>query len=293
MAASGSKILGSDYNAVVLKLIRVLGSGAPDGPGSAGTVTYGYNQALTAANVAVGSTVDAAEWSKLLSDINKCYLHQNGSSYAFPSLTSGTKILGDHLDDANTVMNGCTTNRLNVAAGQLTQSTLITNGYDSAWGGAGNKGIQTTASVTWSSYANMQYFFNQGGQIVIQGKPTNGTTTVQDQRWNAALNASTYTIGMTEFNALTTTAVQRFYYNSFPAPYASNYIQILASKNSTTAPTAINLTIKLQDVHAATGAGPDTVSAGAGFYMYQKNASGAFTGTASSSNSGIVAWTIT
>lgn len=288
MATTGSVIYGADYNAVVTKIQQVLGTGSPYGPGT-GSPQYGYNQSLTSSTVNPGAVITAAQWNNLQTDINKCYLHQNNSSYAFTTITAGSQLNGPTLDLINTVMNGCLTNATVAATGQLTQTTAITNTYASTWGGGGDHGITTTASATFASQAVLQYFFNQGGKFRFQGYGPTTPSGTQDTNWQTALSAFSYTIDRTEFAALTTTPAQRFYSAGQPSPYNTNYIQVLASHNGSG---VLNFTVKYEDAHAAAGVGPDSVSAGVGFYLYQTVASGAFTGYSPSSTSGAVAWTV-
>ena len=287
MTTTGSVIYGADYNAVVVKIQQVLGTGTPYGPGT-GSPQYGYNQTVASSTVAPAAIITAAQWTNLQTDINKCYLHQNNSSYAFSSITSGLQINGTTLDTINTVMSGCVTNATTAATGQLTQTTAITNTYATTWGG-GNSGIRTTASTTFASQNVLQYFFNQGGKFRFQGYGPTLSGSTQDANWSTALAAFSYTIDLVEFAALTTTPAQRFYSAAQPTPYTANYIQVSASHNGAG---VLNFTITYEDSHTGTGVGPDVVSAGAGFYLYQNATTGAFTGYTPSSTSGAVAWTV-
>lgn len=278
MASQGSLIYSSDYNSVVAKLQEVLGPGTPYGPGTS-QPTYGYNQTLQSSLLAPGTKINATQWQLLQNDVNRCYLHQNGSTYSFTPLASAQLITYAELAEINSVMTSCLTNRTSVALSQTTQSTLATVTYGSTWGG-GASGISTTATVSFSNSSVMQYFMNQGGKIVIQGiGPTqNGTT--QNSVWQTMLSAFTYSVNVAELGVLTTSSQQRYYATSTNSTYSADYISLNAYFDTIG---TLYFSIVYYDGHTGIS---DLVNSGAGFVVYQYSASGAFTGYQSSANSG-------
>lgn len=273
----GNLIFGADYNAVVAKVTQVLGSGSPFGPGT-GSPDYGYNQPLTSSLVSVSSVITASQFQLLADDINTCHRHQtNGdfpgysSSYQVP----GRTIFAANLSALDTAVNTCITNRTTVAAAQLTSTQLANNSRSTPWGAAPTSSITSTGTFTFSSTANMQYYFNQGGRLVFQGFFTSPTASAQDQNWLSLLNAFTYTLNLTQFQGLTATPTSR-YSSSFPtAPYTGLSINL----NLSVSGAVITYTVTYNDAKLPfPPGGSDLVSATTGFTITGFSTVGAFTG---------------
>ena len=276
MATVGNIIYGADYNAVQVKVTQVLGTGSPYGPGTA-SPNYGYNQALGSSPVSANAVVTHNQFQLLADDVNKIALHQtnaNFSGYSTVYANTGNLVSAANLNTLDTAMNTYLANRLTAAAAQLTSAAT---GYTSntAWG-AGNTSIQQDGTIQFASAVAAQYFFNQGGRIVFGPGTTPGAGTTQDTNWTNAINAFTYTLNAAEYSTLTGSPVNK-YLTYFPAGvYSGNFIE-LAMLNAGGG--AIYYTVKYQDAHVATGAGPDNVGT-SGFTVTRFTSSGAVTGTA-------------
>jgi hypothetical protein len=192
-------------------------------------------------------------------------------------------------------MNTYITNRTSVAAGQFTKSTLITNTYASAWGSA-NAGIITSGVLTFTSATAMQYYFNQGGNVNIQGIKSGLTALPQDVQWNAMLDATGYVFNATSLaslvpgqvsplltlnNTSANTATRVFTLENQTGgtgspTYSQNYVRIDANVRYDQA--KIYYQVVYYDGSVPLGI-TQTVSPTVGHYVYASAASGAFSGT--------------
>jgi hypothetical protein len=278
---SGSKILGSDYNLIQTQVVQIYGSGSPFGPGTA-SPTFGYYQTPTSAQVAANQKVTAAQWQALANDVNACYVHITGANFTgYGTVTTGGKITAGSYNQVFDAMAYAVTNHQAVASSQLTTNLLGTATYPGSWGGGGTGGIYTTVTVSWANTTQMQYFFNQGGKITVSGTGPNLSGSTQDANWFTALQSFSYVVNPTEYTALTSASTQRYNNANFSGAYTLNRIGVWSSISGAT----ITLVVQYEDRHTASGAGPDSVSAGAGLNLYQSYASGAFAGVATSSSS--------
>lgn len=119
-----------------------------------------------------------------------------------------------------------------------------------------------TQVTTWTfaSAQDARTFFNLGGALGVSASRTGGHTRDQNTNWTNKLDAvgdifmyhndttagagSPSSIG---FYDLTTSNQQLLQYFGSPAPYGSDYIQVSARVNSTTAPTQVIITTVLND----------------------------------------------
>lgn len=277
MASVGSVIYGSDYNAIQSLVQSVLGTGAPNGPGTA-SPTYGYNQTLQSAPVNAGQLITAAQWNLLVADVNSIYQHQNNTSYpGYKTYSAATLITAADYTLLYNTMSNLVSSRTTVNAAQLSATTLGTSTTATSWG-AGNSGITNSSSVSFASAAAMQYFFNQGGSLRLQGIGPN-LNTLQDTDWQAALAGFNYTLSLTQFTTLTGTPTVILTLNNVPSPYNNSYIQLTGSVSGGT----ITFVVKLQDAVPTNfdpdWGGPDSVSAGAGYTIYASTSVSAVVGT--------------
>jgi hypothetical protein len=294
--AAGNIVYGADYNTVQAKVRQVLGDGNPYGPGT-GTPSWGYNITLNSSAVSSICCVTKQQWDNLDADVNKAYCHVNGSSYSgYASSVSGN-ISTATINTANIAMDSIMTgnNRFATGTGQLSKVLLVRSpaAVQPITAAAFTASKSFTIEVYFTSANNMQYFFNQGGIIHIEGvAPTQSTT--QDANWKALLegmlfqftaisNTTDGTFGSSVgFNALSSSVTTNLYKAATggSGAYASNYVTIKGIKNST----SLTFTLDLFDAHVGSGGGPDNVSEGAGYYIYGSKAAASFTGTNPTTN---------
>ena len=274
----GNTVYGADYNAVHTIINGILGTNATYGTG------YGYNQSLVSSAVSATAKVTSAQWTTLVTDVSTVYLHQNGVSYTSVSPTVGSTISASNINTLNTVAGTLLASRFTANAGQLTSAQVAQPTYATAWGGGG-AGIQSITNVAVGAgggATNAQYFFNQGGKIVVSGYTLSGwsTVTTQNLDWYNAMVAMSVTISSSTYASILAsgaTYIQLYSNASFPSPYTANFVHVYA--NTADSGASINVRITYEDNHVSSGGGPDTVNGGtigATFTAY--HATGAFTG---------------
>lgn len=302
--SEGDVIYGADYNAVQAKVRQALGDGFPYGPIGSGDVSYGYNQSLNSSQMSTTCQVIAPQWNALIGDVNKAYCHVFGSDYTNYTASVNGEISAINLNSANTaidtVLSG--TNRYALGVGQSTKAqAVVATGqpitYGVSWGGT----IYCTFDFIFSSDNAMQYFFNQGGKLHIEGTGPNQVTN-QDAAWKAMMDTfrlEFYVNGNTTQGVLETDetwGTSIGYTNATPAvvydiyqqknagtsgggSYTDNVIQVRFRKLlSSQGGPKCRFQLSYYDYHTEDGGGPDTVSANIGFYAYATRASGSFTG---------------
>jgi len=278
MASVGSIVYGSDYNAVQIKVRQVLGDGYPYGPmtNAIGTTNarYGWGQTMASSLVNPSDLVDDQQWLNLVTDVDKAYRHQTNAGISV-SLQSNISYI-----DLNTLdgyADNILANKNAVNAAQRTQDPVPSTGrvtVGAVWG-QGNSYVTSFAHVYFKSNAEMQYFFNQGSLISIQGIGP-GTATSQDTSWNTLLADVTLNIDLNVFSSMSTTAMTQIAsYTSANATYADNTVQVSAIRFEN----FLAFRLRFTDGHVAKGGSPaDFVAFGAGYEISWTRSSGAFTG---------------
>jgi len=280
MASVGSIVYGSDYNAVQIKVRQVLGDGYPNGPLMYGLGTanarYGWGQPMASNLINPSDLVDDQQWLNLVTDVDKAYRHQTNSGISV-SLQSNISYADLNTLDgyANNIIN--VTNKNAVNAAQKTQDPVPATGESkvgSTWG-SGDVYVNSYAHVYFKSDAEMQYFFNQGSTINIQGIGP-GTANDQDTSWNTLLAGVTINVDLTSFSSMSTTAMTQIAsYTSANALYSLNTVQVSAMRFQN----FLVFRLRFTDGHVASGGSPaDSVASGAGYNIRWTRSSGAFTG---------------
>lgn len=271
MASTGTVIFGADYNTVQVKAEGILGSGSYYGGPSNG---YGYGQSVVSSTVTPTSLITAAQWDNLVEDLNKSYLHQNGTNFTgystlLTNISNTNPITYDNLAIMSDIGSSIVTNRLNVNAGQLTLATGSDQYVPFEWGK--NPGvfspIETTVQQTQYTSSGgingLHNFFNAGGKIRIVGITDTSlyTETDQENAWVSLVSTVDfefdYTDWQTTFNSGSEVTLLNI--SSSTTPYTGANITIRAAYQSSGA--ILFLTVRFTDGHTAIGAGPDTIRA--------------------------------
>jgi len=278
MASVGSIVYGSDYNAVQIKVRQVLGDGYPYGPmtnaiGST-NAKYGWGQTMLSSLVNPSDLVDDQQWLNLVTDVDKAYRHQSNTGL---TVSLHSDISYTDLSTLDTYANTLLASKNSVNAAQKTQDPIPANGQvnvGATWG-SGDSYVTSYAHVYFNSDAEMQYFFNQGSTIDIQGIGP-GTANDQDTSWNTLLAGVTINVDLTSFSSMSTTAMTQIAsYTSANAIYSSNTVQVSAMRFQN----FLVFRMRFTDGHVALGLSPaDNVAGGAGYSIRWTRSSGAFTG---------------
>jgi hypothetical protein len=285
--SAGNIIVATDYNGFVTTT-----AGANiNATWATATSGAGYGQTAIA-QVAIGGTVTATQWSSLVTTLSAMGSHTGTTITSRTAPVAGNII--SILANVNTDITNCYTNRNNAASSGATYQTWSGSSAKTTATGSGGAAwtITFTHTVTWANNAACFAFFNSGGIIKWETSKTS-TGTEADTEWNAlsttvvgdiyltgaaaskSISAVNYT-GTTKvggsgtpttlatgtgFFALTTTATTIYKQFSALAPYTGQYIQINASVNSNTAPTVLTYTTTWVDPGSASPGG-DNITGG-------------------------------
>ena len=261
-----------DYNTIQAAVAKVLGA-----PNDA-TPRYGYNQAVSSSQVAVGNIVTLSHWLNLRADAVKARGHQTGSGSESNNISIPT--------NANLIREALRLEYYNYAvlietyrdqlgAGQFTIDTAsIANRLDD-WNG----NLTSTITMNFGDNATIRAFFNGGGIVKFNVGMTgtfNSFSTVKDNTWttmftqmgtismdrsNTYLDAGstgTPSTGIGYFN-LTNTDQTIFIKAAPSGAYAGNEFRILAKISTGT----IIFTIQYNDLSLGAG-GPNFPGTSAG-----------------------------
>jgi hypothetical protein len=260
---AGDSILDDHYNGFVSDINAVWNT------------KYGQSALST---VSAGSTITATQWSTLLSRITSCANHQSSSITSITSPVAGNTINYHSALTGN--ISTINTNNRNAAA----------NGTDITAGGAksGTATWYTSSTVihtiTFSSSANAEEFFNAGGLIRVSTSRSGGTSNSKNTEWtdlcssignvtisgglgNAVISGTTYSgtdkVGgggnaptiadNTGYHDLTGSYISLFKQFADTSPYTSNYIEVSAYKSGAT----IYVKVYFVDAAADTLTAPD------------------------------------
>lgn len=184
-AGVGQLIQNTDFNSIRATVNSVMGQN-----------TNGYGQALASSDVTVGSTITAAQWINLRTDMVKARQHQIGSSVGTSTATDGRNLVlpasGTQITEALRAQfagmaSTIQSNRYSVdtdnVGGQLSLETLVTGTRGSNWNGVLTHTVTITGATSGDgAAANLRYFFNAGGTFRISASITTGTA--KNNAWN-------------------------------------------------------------------------------------------------------------
>lgn len=183
--ATGDLITSARYNVMQSKIGNVLGNG---------TGQLGYGQTLQSYQLNVGKQVDAADITRLRSDIVKVYAHQTGTLPAgLVSLQTSDEITDIDYASYESISETSFLNRNNIdIATQASVETKVQSQRLSTWGGAGEpttlvhefsvlfpggyqvSNINGTTQLA-TGVDHRRHFFNAGGEIRLSANIANGT----------------------------------------------------------------------------------------------------------------------
>ena len=256
--SSGSLIEATDYNGFVAGTANA----NINDIWSTGSGDKGWGETAVA-NVSAATTITATNWATLVNRVSSM------GSHTGVAITSRTApVTGDVvaiLANVNADLTNITTSRGNASAvGTQYTAWSGTSGKTGTTGGAGST-IVFTHTVTFGSANAARYFWNAGGQVLMQfGKSSTGN--FGDPDWNtlagnmgtiyitgrcnnaaATIAGTSYTgttrvggsgtatinLSTTGWYQLTTSNQSIFQLNSPNSPYTGNYILIQAKTGNT------------------------------------------------------------
>jgi hypothetical protein len=148
---------------------------------------YGYGQSTSPyTQVAINSTVTAAQWSGLINGVNSSLSLQGSANISPGSVTAGGTITY-----YSTIVSGVDTawtaaNTANVGSTSANVTTSVTGTTD--WGGATERRTRFTFTCTWANADQARYWWNAGGRIHVTCALTTGGTT-RNTDWSSLASA--------------------------------------------------------------------------------------------------------
>ena len=179
MAVSvGSSINETHYTTLRSGINTVMGT-----PTGSGNNSAGYNVAISAPSVSVGSTITASQWNSLRGDIRKASAHQTNNPVALTTVDTDTGITAAIHNEYETALATVTSNRFTMANAQSTQSTARTN-TKTNWNGIQQHDVQ----LTWGSANAFKAFWNAGGTVKIVSSLSYTGSEAKTLDWKSLVN---------------------------------------------------------------------------------------------------------
>jgi hypothetical protein len=171
--STGDTILASHYSSFRGDFNTNWGTGSGD---------QGYGQSNTIADVSIGDTVTATQWSTLLARETTAAAHQGTSLTSITSPSAGDTISAFTALTANTAL--INTNRLNIDSGNYTDTT-------STGSGAGSWTVTTIHeyTLTFASADAVRYYYNAGGSTRLSFAKSTSTSNTKNTEWTALATA--------------------------------------------------------------------------------------------------------
>lgn len=214
-------------------------SGTINSVWATGGTTTGYGQ-TSVANVTVGGTVAAADWSSLITKTANSASHQGTTISSVTAPSAGNTVA--YLSAVPTNLTTIYTSRLNAATQGSTSANTATT--VSTW-----TDIATfTHTVTFSSGDAARYFFNAGGQLKITCSHANNTAGINLLLNNLASNIGTVALSAPTSGSVTIAGTS---YNGVTKVGGGGNAPTISSNNGYFALTASNANVFTQT--ASTG----------------------------------------
>ena len=188
--AVNDKISKDDYNDLYDIVNDILGTGSGN---------TGYGQVLQSSPVTESNKITPNEWNNLANDIKSIGAHQSGTTPSLPSATahniikfnSTTEPYDRYLNVANNF--GLLANRFAVGPLRFTTENKDSQSREFSW----KDEVECTITIEFDTVDEARFFFNSGGQILINSSRSGGTTTgnsstiaAQNQSWTDLLDAA-------------------------------------------------------------------------------------------------------
>lgn len=182
---AGHSLLAADYNRIQTVVATVIRD------------KYGFSGQLSSP-VTTSMTSTAAQWNNLLTDINRCHVHQTGTELVAPlPINNATTITADWINSLAPQADWISANVYSADAAQMLKfNKNCTSTKVSQWT---TTRMAHSVAATWYA-ATAAYFFNLGCKITVELAYSNSTNSAADIAWialiaqaNTALASLAYT----------------------------------------------------------------------------------------------------
>ena len=244
----GDSITASDWDIVRNNILLITGTASG---------TEGWGQSWSVYNPAAGATITDTNTNDIINAAQDIAVYA-GATNTISDVSDGATIQETDLNNVQgTVTNGYN-GRLTADASYLSTENKDTSTRTAAW----STTVTHDCTVTFSSAAHRQAFFNAGGKLNFTASRSGGSSTNQNTDWTNMLSAMgtiqmAYTATTASSGTTTsignndlTTSYQTIYTKAGSGAYSTNYYQIQArADNSTT----LRFLITFGDSHTGRG----------------------------------------
>ena len=145
---TGSQVTATSYNSILTTVTSVL--------------TNFYGVTTYASPVSRPAVIKTTDWQNLYNDIDRVLVHQTSNHLPFSSIQKGDKIRTAFANSLTTYAATILTNENDVHSSQLVLDPIVsTSARTAVW----NSEIIHKIQYSWTTDADAQHFFNQGGYI--------------------------------------------------------------------------------------------------------------------------------
>ena len=231
----GDSITAADWDVVRNNILLITGT-------PAGGSTEGWGQSWSVFNPSVGATITDTNTNDIINAAQDIAVY-TGASNTISDVSDGATIQETDLNNVQgTVTNGYN-GRLTADNSYLSTENKDTSTRTSAW----STSVTHDVTITFSSQAHREAFFNAGGKINFNASRSGGSSSNQNTDWTNMLSAAgTVQMNHTQTTASSgttssignydlTTSYQTIYEKAGSGAYSTNFWRIQGqATNSTT-----------------------------------------------------------
>jgi len=249
--SAGDSITASDWDIVRNNILLITGSAT----GS----QEGWGQSFSVYNPAAGATISDTNTNDIINAAQDIATYV-GASVTVSDVANAGSIQEDDLNTIQTTVTNAYNNRFSAQSGYLSTEAKIDSTRTASW----NTTVTHYFTVDFSSDSHAKEFFNAGGKITFSASRSSGASNDQNTDWTNLLSAmGTVKMGYTNVTASSgsntgsrgfydlTSSFQEIFIKTGSGSYSSNYYQISAKYDSSTA--TISYQVTFSDAHTGRG----------------------------------------
>lgn len=248
--SAGDSITAADWDLVRNNILLITGT-AED------STQEGWGQSWSVSDPSVGATITDTITNSIINAAQDIAVY-TGATNAISDVSDGATIQDTDLNNSQTTVTNGYNVRTNAASSYLTQESKETSQRTSSW----STTVTHDVTVTFTSEAHRNSFFNAGGSIYFTASRSGGSSTNQNTDWTNMLSAmGTIKMNFTEVTASSgttttlgmydlTTSYQQIFYKAGSGAYSTNFYKIQAQAPNSS---SIRFLITFGDSHTGRG----------------------------------------
>ena len=249
--SAGSTITAADWDVARNNILLITGT-----PGGS---NEGWGQSWSVHNPAAGATITDTNTNDIINAAQDIAVY-TGASNNVSDVSNAALIQDTDLNNIQSTIENGYNARLTADASYLSQEAKDTSTRTAAW----STTVTHDLTVTFSSSAVRNAFFNAGGSLYFTASRSGGSTNDQNTDWTNMLSAmGTVKMGYTNVTASSgsntgsrgfydlTSSFQEIFIKTGSGSYSSNYYQISAKYDSSTE--TISYQVTFSDAHTGRG----------------------------------------